>query len=72
MTNHVGVYACVVMLIVQNGKDFANDRLDWLCYLKGIFNGCTVYYEIQVGLWAFKTLLALQTYVTSIIITTMN
>ena len=28
----------------------------------------TVYYEIQVGLWAFKTFLAFQTYVTSIII----
>ena len=38
-------------------------------YLKGIFNGWTVY---QVGLWAYKTFLALQTYVTSVIITTMN
>ena len=40
--------------------------------LKGIFNGQTVYYEIQVGLWAFKTFLALQTYVTSVIITAIN
>ena len=40
--------------------------------LSGIFNGRTVHYEIQIGLWAFKTFLALQTYITSIVITTMN
>ena len=48
--------------------------LDKLCYLKGIFNGrtSTVYYEIQVGLWAFKMFLALRTYVMGVIIITMN
>ena len=37
--------------------------------LEGYIQRRTVYYEIQVGLCAFKTLLA---YVTSVIITTVN
>ena len=40
--------------------------------IKGIFSDRTVHYKIQVGLCAFKTFLALQTYVMSVIITTMN
>ena len=43
-----------------------------LALFKGIFNGRTVFYEIQVGLCTFNTFLALQTYITSVIIATMN
>ena len=59
MTNHVGIYACVVMLIVQNGTDLVKNRFTFNLISSVTFNGQTVYYEIQVDLRPFKTFLTL-------------